>query len=211
MVAILDYGIGNVSSIQNMLKKIGVEAYVTADEKIIELADHLILPGVGHFDYCMKQLHKAPFYDLMQKRVLTERVEILGVCVGCQMLMDGSEEGVEAGLGWIKGSVVKFDKELIGKDCKVPHMGWTEITPAGVCNLYNGILNPRYYFVHSYHLQYVDPILVTATANYGYNFIASVRKGNIQGVQFHPEKSHQFGMKLYANFVKPQQTTNEKG
>ena len=199
MIAILDYGIGNVSSIKNMLKRIGVQSGITADNALIGSAEKIILPGVGHFDYCMKQLRAAPFYDLLQQRVLEEKVPILGVCVGCQMLMENSEEGNEPGLGWIEGKVVKFDMQKLPEGYKVPNMGWLDVDPRET-SLFREIDEPRFYFTHSYHVQ-CAPAFISSTAVYGYEFAASVSMNNITGVQFHPEKSHRYGMKLYNNFV----------
>ncbi|MGN6415929.1 MAG: imidazole glycerol phosphate synthase subunit HisH [Pseudobacter sp.] len=199
MIAILDYGIGNITSIGNMLKKIGVKATITSDPTLIEACEKLILPGVGHFDYCMKQIRNAPFFDTLQHKVLRQQTPVLGVCVGVQMLMEKSEEGKEPGLGWIAGEVVRFRQPEI-KGLKVPHMAWTDIVPAEGEKLYADIIEPRFYFVHSYHVL-CSPEYVTATADYGYPFTASVKKDNIMGVQFHPEKSHKFGMKLYSNFA----------
>jgi glutamine amidotransferase len=202
MIAILDYGIGNVSSIKNMLKKIGAEATISSDLSVIGSAEKIILPGVGHFDYCMKQLRAAPFFDLLNHRAQTEKVPLLGVCVGCQMLMESSEEGDEKGLGWIKGRVVRFNNDKTSEKVRIPHMGWTEINPKKYSGLYKDAQEPRFYFVHSYHLECDDANDVSATAYYGYEFVASVERDNIIGVQFHPEKSHKFGMQLYDNFVK---------
>jgi imidazole glycerol-phosphate synthase subunit HisH len=201
MVAILDYGIGNINSIFNMLKKIGAQAVITSDPERIQQADKLILPGVGHFDYCMQQLRKAPFYQLLQDRVLKEKVPVLGVCVGCQMLMESSEEGSEKGLGWIKGNVIRFRTDKMNSPLKVPHMAWTDVQVKNNNKLFSDIADPRFYFVHSFHLSCDDQSVVSATSNYGYEFTASVQQDNITGVQFHPEKSHKFGMKLYGNFV----------
>ena len=201
MVAILDYGIGNITSIFNMLKKIGASPVITHSPEIIGKSEKIILPGVGHFDYCMQQLKKAPFYDLLQQKVLQDKVPIIGVCVGCQMLMEKSEEGAEPGLGWIKGNVVRFKTNQMSTPQKVPHMAWTDVMPVNSNRLFEGLEHPRFYFVHSYHLV-CDVQYITATANYGYNFVAAVQKDNIMGVQFHPEKSHKFGMKLYSNFAK---------
>jgi glutamine amidotransferase len=202
MIAILDYGIGNVTSIRNMLKKIGVPAAITADLAVIEQAEKLILPGVGHFDYCMTQLKAAPFFDLLQQQVLKKKVPVLGVCVGCQMLMESSEEGNVNGLGWLKGKVIRFRKEQLPPDFKIPHMGWNDVHPVNTGGLYEGLEASRFYFVHSYHLICDNAAVVSATAQYGYEFTASVQQENIMGVQFHPEKSHRFGMKLYGNFAK---------
>lgn len=201
MVAILDYGIGNITSIHNMLRKIGVASTVTSDPGLIKESDKIILPGVGHFDYCMQQLRKSAFYETLEEQVGNGK-PTLGVCVGCQMLMESSEEGTEPGLGWIKGKVIRFRSERMNNSkLKVPHMAWTDIAPAAGVPLYENIQDPRYYFVHSFHLQAEDEKVVTATADYGYSFTASVAQKNILGVQFHPEKSHRFGMQLYNNFV----------
>jgi len=202
MICIINYGVGNITSILNMLKKIGVPARITSNETDIRQAEKIILPGVGHFDYCMQQLKKAPFFDQLQLRVLEEKIPVLGVCVGSQMLMESSEEGKEPGLGWLAGKVVKFNKDQLPAGYKIPHMGWTDVQPNGNNPLYEGIAEPRFYFVHSYHIQPVDPAHVTGLADYGGRFTASVGSGHIQGVQFHPEKSHKFGMRLYGNFAK---------
>jgi glutamine amidotransferase len=202
MIAILDYGIGNVSSISNMLNKLGVPNEITSDPKFIETADKIILPGVGHFDYCMKQLRDAPFFHLLNNLVLNNNKPILGVCVGCQMLMENSEEGKEKGLGWLKGKVIKFDLQKMPSDFKIPHMSWSDVLPKNNDLLYRDINNPRFYFVHSYYVICENDRQVSATAEYGYEFTASVHSDNIFGVQFHPEKSHLYGMKLYANFCK---------
>lgn len=201
MVAILDYGVGNIASILNMFSKVGAEAVITADPEVLRSADKILLPGVGHFDYCMQQYAKAPFIEVLEQRVLQDKVPILGVCVGCQMLMEHSEEGKEKGLGWLKGKVMKFDRSKMPDNLKVPHMGWSDVHPVRATKLFQGIDEPRYYFVHSYHLLCNDPNDVQANADYGYPFTASVERGNILGVQFHPEKSHRFGMKLFENFV----------
>ena len=200
MVAILDYGIGNINSILNMFKKIGVKAAASSDPSVIANAEKLILPGVGHFDYCMQQLRSSKFYELLHQKVLEDKIPLLGVCVGCQMLMEASEEGREKGLGWIRGRVVRFKTDQMNANLKIPHMDWTEVHPKDSCLLYSGIADPRFYFVHSYHVQCDDPGMVTATAHYGYDFAASIQSGNISGVLFHPEKSHRFGMDLYRNF-----------
>ena len=201
MIAILDYGIGNVASIYNMLRKTVGEAIITSDVEVVKNASKLILPGIGHFDYCMQQLRKASFYELLNIKVLEDNVPVLGVCVGCQMLMEKSEEGIEPGLGWIRGEVIKFDEKRLPANFKIPHMDWTDVKAKDGCLLYDKIEAPRFYFVHSYHLQCLDDTNISATANYGYEFPASVARENIMGVQFHPEKSHSYGMKLYSNFV----------
>ena len=199
MIAIINYGIGNLASIQNMLKKAGVESAITTEKEIIQKASKIILPGIGHFDHCMKQFNASGFRPVIEKRVMEDRTPLLGVCVGCQMLMESSEEGTEKGLGWIKGRVVRFKSSMMPPECKIPHMSWTDVYPKNGQVLFKDIAEPRFYFVHSYHLE-ADSQDVTATAHYGYPFVASVGRGNLQGVQFHPEKSHKFGLQLYSNF-----------
>jgi imidazole glycerol-phosphate synthase subunit HisH len=199
MIIILEYGIGNISSIRNMLKKAGVKAIISSDPAAVADAEKLILPGVGHFDHCMTELKKAPFYDTLQQKVLHDKIPVLGVCVGHQMLFDESEEGNVKGLGWIEGKVIKFKQEQMPPGYKIPHMAWTDTEPVVDSPLFHGIEEPRFYFVHSYHAA-CEPQYVQATARYGCTFTASVKKENIYGVQFHPEKSHKFGMKLYGNF-----------
>ena len=201
MVAIVNYGIGNLASIQNMLKKAGVDAAVTASKEIIQNASKIILPGVGHFDHCMKEFNASGLRPIVERKVLEQKTPMLGICVGCQMLMQSSEEGKEKGLGWIEGQVVRFRAAMMPPTCKIPHMSWTDVSPSNGHGLYKDIFEPRFYFVHSFHLE-ANPKNVTATADYGYQFVASVQKENIQGVQFHPEKSHKFGLQLYSNFYK---------
>ena len=201
MLVILEYGIGNINSISNMLRKIGVQSTVTNDPVLIGKADKIILPGVGHFDYCMKQIRKQDFFPILQSKVCEDRTSILGVCVGCQMLFQGSEEGTEPGLGWLKGKVVKFDNTRLTSKQKIPHMSWSDVSVKTQSPLYLGLADPRFYFVHSFHVHPDNYSIVSAECNYGYDFPASVEDNNIFGVQFHPEKSHHFGMTLYRNFV----------
>lgn len=200
MLIILEYGIGNIASISNMLKKIGVPAKISGDPGAVAEAEKLVLPGVGHFDHCMNELRKAPFFDVLQQKVLNDKTPVLGVCVGHQMLFDKSEEGNATGLGWIPGEVIKFKPEQMPAGYKIPHMAWTDVQPAPGALLFAGIEEPRFYFVHSYYTT-CNKEYIQATANYGVEFVASVKKDNIYGVQFHPEKSHKFGMAVYRNFA----------
>ena len=203
MVTIVDYGVGNLASIKNMLKKTGTDALISSEEGDIRTADKLILPGVGAFDTCVEKLRGSGLLNAINQRVLEERIPVLGVCVGLQLLTEGSEEGVLPGLGWIKGSVIKFRQELLPPGLKVPHMGWTDVTVSKASRLFDNMHeDPRFYFVHSYHAQLPDAADVLVEAEYGYKFTAGVEQGNIMGVQFHPEKSHKFGMRLLSNFVK---------
>ncbi len=204
MLVILDYKIGNLSSIQNMLKKSGEpKALITNDIGAIREATKLILPGVGSFDYGMEQLRKSGFYDVLNERVLHDKVTILGICLGVQLFTEGSDEGSASGLGWIKGRTVSFDTARFSGNLKVPNMGWVDIQPVKTSRLFTDMHEePRFYFVHSYHLQPQNTSDILVNANYGYPYAAGVERDNIIGVQFHPEKSHKFGMKLLSNFVK---------
>ena len=201
MIVIIDYGVGNLASIKNMLNKIGVHVLVSSQESDVFAAERLILPGVGAFDTCVEKLRNSDLISVLEQQVLQKKTPILGLCVGMQLLLEGSEEGRLPGLGWIKGKNIKFRKHEMTSDLKVPHMGWTDVEPANPSKLLEGIADPRFYFVHSYHAQLANPEDGSIRAWYGYPFIAGVTRENILGVQFHPEKSHKFGMKLFENFV----------
>lgn len=201
MVAILDYNVGNIASIYNMLKRLGIEALITDNSEIIDKASHLVLPGVGSFDHCMHQIRKAPFFEELDRWIFNEKKPILGVCVGHQMLFEKSAEGDMPGLGWIKGKVVKFNSSDIG--LRVPHMGWNYLSEFDENSpLFQGFEKPKFYFVHSYYSIPEDDKMCLAKTEYGFPFCCSIGNENIYGVQFHPEKSHKYGMKLYENFAK---------
>lgn len=202
MMIIIDYGVGNLASIQNMLKKIGEEAFISSNPSQISSAKKLILPGVGAFDTCSQQLAESGLIPIIKKKTLEDKTPVLGVCVGMQLLFEGSEEGKLSGLGWIKGTVVKFDELRLNGKLKVPHMGWSDAKLLKPSRLFENINDPRFYFVHSYHAQVQDQGDALLSSNYGYDFVSGVERGNILGVQFHPEKSHVFGMRLLENFVK---------
>jgi len=200
MIAIIDYGVGNLASIKNMIKKAGFESVLAADKDSVEKADRIILPGIGAFDHCMKKFNDSGLRPLVTKKVKEQKVPLLGICVGLQMLMESSEEGTEPGLGWVAGRTVKFKKENLGY-LKIPHMGWTDVRIARKTSLTEGLGDqPRFYFVHSYYVQPDDKSDEMLTAYYGYEFTAAINRENIYGAQFHPEKSHKFGMKLLENF-----------
>ncbi|PWT72747.1 MAG: imidazole glycerol phosphate synthase subunit HisH [Bacteroidetes bacterium] len=203
MLVIVDYGVGNLESIRNMLKKTGTESTISSDQNIILEASKLILPGVGAFDTCASKLKQSGLIHAINQKVKEEKTPILGVCVGLQLLLEGSEEGVLPGLGWIKGKVVRFKQERMNGGFKIPHMGWSEVELPRSSSLFKDLdIRPRFYFVHSYYPELVDEYDALVYANYGYPFVAGVEHENILGVQFHPEKSHKFGMKLLDNFVK---------
>jgi glutamine amidotransferase len=202
MIAIIDYGIGNVGSIANMLRKVGGKAAVTGIAAEIEQAEKLILPGVGSFDEGMRQLRDRGLVDLLRCRVLRDRVPILGICLGMQLFARRSEEGGEQGLGWIDADVVRFNLPPEDRRLKVPHMGWNTLQPAATTESAGWVDEThRFYFVHAYHLVCHDEADVSTRTTYGYPFVSAIRRENVIGVQFHPEKSHRFGMKLLRWFA----------
>lgn len=201
MIAIIDYKMGNLGSIANMLKKIGVQSVITNDIEEIKQASKIILPGVGHFDQAMVNLQEICLIDILNEKVLIEKIPVLGICLGMQLLAENSEEGTLPGLGWIKGDVRKFSfGENPGK-LKIPHMGWNTVNRKNESSLMDDLDNePRFYFVHSYHFNCASPSDILLTSSYGYEFVAAILHENILGVQFHPEKSHKFGLQLLKNF-----------
>lgn len=203
MLTIIDYGVGNLTSIRNMLKKAGYrEAVISSREEDIAAADKLILPGVGHFDYGMAQLRESGFFETLNRRVLDDKIPILGICLGAQLLTRGSEEGQAPGLGWVEAQTIRFRSERMGAGLKVPHMGWGEVVLKKDSPLFRDMPEePRFYFVHTYHIACEEPQDELVSSRYGYDFTAGVERENILGVQFHPEKSHKFGLRLLSNFV----------
>ena len=202
MVTIVNYGLGNSGSIQNMLKKIGVSSVISSDYQVIEQATKLILPGVGAFDSGMNKLNEFGLVDLLNKKVLEENTPVLGVCLGVQLMTRSSEEGKLPGLGWFDAKTVKFNFSDIPGKYPLPNMGWLEVKQQKDSPLFEDLtVNSRFYFVHSYHLLAENNIDVNLTASYGYEYAVGLEKNKILGVQFHPEKSHRFGMKLYQNFI----------
>lgn len=187
-----------------MLRRIGVNANISSNSEEIEKAEKLILPGVGSFDYGMENLKSSGLINTLSQKVITEKTPILGICLGAQMLGNKSEEGKESGLGWIDMDIVKFDILKMQATDKIPHMNWSEIKIVQAASkLLNELNNEsRFYFVHSFHMKPNNTDDVLTTSNYGYDFVSAVEKNNIYGVQFHPEKSHKYGMKLLENFSK---------
>ena len=202
MLTIINYKAGNVRSIQNMLKKIGVKSIISDKVEDIENADKLILPGVGSFDYGMEQLEKSGLIPVLNKKVIENKTPILGICLGVQLFTKGSDEGQKKGLAWFDAQTVSFDKSKLPESYKIPHMGWSEINYNENCKLFKNLheLPPRFYFVHSYHIKAKNKSDIIATTTYGYEFVVGLKKDNIIGVQFHPEKSHKFGMQVLRNF-----------
>lgn len=202
MTIIVDYGMGNLGSILNMLKKIGVDAAVSSNCEDIANADKLILPGVGAFENGMRKLAGLGLAPVLEKKVMGEKTPILGICLGMQLMTKSSEEGQGTGLGWIDATTVRFKHGGGTAKLKIPHMGWNTVTVKKDSLLFKDMFpEPGFYFVHSYHAVCTHEQDILATTYYGYDFVSAFQKGNIFGVQFHPEKSHKFGMKLLKNFV----------
>lgn len=201
MIVIIDYNLGNPGSILNMIKKIGYNAVLTSDIKQLENASKIILPGVGSFDTGVRNLNNLNLINLLNKKVIEEKTPILGICLGMQLMTLSSEEGKEKGFGWLNAITKKFNFQ--NKELKVPHMGWNTITLRKHSKLFNEMGNQenRFYFVHSYAVECLDENDILTTTCYGYEFVSSFEKENIIGVQFHPEKSHKFGMQLLKNFI----------
>jgi imidazole glycerol-phosphate synthase subunit HisH len=201
MISVLDYGVGNLGSIMNMMMRAGVEASLISSPEEVNSATKLLLPGVGSFDNGMQRLSESGMREPLRQRVLADGIPILGICLGMQMLGAGSEEGREPGLGFIDAECRRF-RFPDEPSRKVPHMGWSIVKPRQSSRLLANLgEEARFYFVHSYHVVAGDPALVLATSTYGIEFVAMVQRGNVMGAQFHPEKSHRFGMTLLANFA----------
>lgn len=206
MITIVDYGMGNLGSIQNMfVKKIKVECEITSNLDNIYSAKKLLLPGVGAFDRAMKRINDGGFKEVLDEKVLVEKTPVLGICLGMQLLTNGSQEGDLPGLGWINGSAVKFEKSL---GLKVPHMGWNEVysntetlITKGLFDLTIEAENPRFYFVHSYYVKVANGTNSMLRTKYGLEFDSAIHRENIFGAQFHPEKSHKFGVQIFKNFA----------
>lgn len=202
MIHIVDYGLGNIGAFLTLYKRqdIPAVAVTTADE--LAQADHILLPGVGSFDHAMQLLNASGMRETLDHMVVEKQVPVLGVCVGMQILGDASDEGQDAGLGWIPGRI----RDLGGRGpahqgLPLPHMGWNDIAPTRPIPLLKDIADPRYYFLHSFYFDNADPADSAATVGYGNDFTCVVNRGNVWGVQFHPEKSHSFGMALLKNFA----------
>lgn len=202
-ICIIDYGLGNSGSIQNMLKRIGHKSIITNNPDEINKAGFLFLPGVGSFDDGMSNLKKHNLIEVLENKVLNEQTPIVGICLGMQLLLEGSEEGIMPGLGWIKGKCIKFNFGENLNRLRVPHMGWNLISPSQPGNdLFKSETEElRYYFVHSYYANLDDHSDELCMSNYGFSFSSGIKRGNIMGFQFHPEKSHKFGMLLFKNLI----------
>lgn len=200
-ITIIDYGLGNLRSIQSKLRMLKINAHITNQKEEILSAQRLLLPGVGHFAQGMKNLRDLNLIDALNEQVLEKKIPILGICLGMQLLARSSEEGFERGLGWLDAEVVRLKVE---RPFRVPHVGWNYLNLKEEGNpLYRGLdLKKPFYFTHSYCFQCTDMNSAATTTHYGQEFVSSIHQGNIFGTQFHPEKSRLYGLKILENFSK---------
>lgn len=203
MIAIINYGSGNLQAIGNIYSRLNIPFVTAAKPEELAEADRFVLPGVGAFDQAMNELDRSGLRRALDKCVMEERKPVLGICVGMQLLARNSEEGVAAGLGWIDGKVKKFDRAEVQQATRLPHMGWNTAEPVRADPLFEGVdLQSGFYFLHSYYFSCAEETDVLAVTNYGGRFSSAVRRGNIYGVQFHPEKSHKAGVTVLSNFAR---------
>lgn len=201
MIAVIDYGLGNVSAFINTFKVLNIEAVLADNVDQLRGATKLILPGVGAFDHAMELLDESGMRQPLDELVLCQKVPVLGVCVGMQMLGLSSDEGKAKGLGWIDGHVRSF-RSLRQKGLLLPHMGWNDVNPVSDSPLFAQLhSDAHFYFLHSYYFECLRKEDVAALSSYGIDFCCAVHAGNVYGVQFHPEKSHSFGAQLLKNFA----------
>lgn len=202
MIRIVDYGVGNIQAFMTMFKRLGMPAERARVPADLADASRLILPGVGAFDHAMQMFNQSGLREPVEALVHGQRVPVLGVCVGMQMLATGSDEGVLPGLNWIPGRVRAFANTPEAQHLPMPHMGWNDVHPAVGERLFVGLENDaRFYFLHSFFFECAEPQFAAATTGYGLEFSCAVSSGNVYGVQFHPEKSHHYGAQLLKNFA----------
>ncbi len=203
MIALIDYGIGNLQAFLNLYQRLHIPVTVATTAEHIEQADKLILPGVGHFDHAMQLFNASSMKDAIVRRVTTEGIPIIGICVGMQMLAYSSDEGIERGLGWVPGHVRSLKHAVAQTNLPMPHMGWNDVVPSVDAPLFKNFTadDTRFYFLHSYYFEPEHSDFCMARCDYGITFSCAVSKGNVFGVQFHPEKSHHFGEQLLKNFA----------
>lgn len=201
MITIIDYGLGNIKAFANIYKKLGIEVFIANKAEDLKNATKLILPGVGHFDYAMNRFNNSGMREEVDFMVFEKKIPVIGICVGMQIMAKSSEEGVEEGLGWIDAEVKRLDVSSLKHSTQLPHMGWNDIVAVQPSALLHELESQsRFYFLHSYYFdcKYKENIL--AQAEYGKVFTCAVNRDNVYGVQFHPEKSHHYGIQLLQNF-----------
>jgi imidazole glycerol-phosphate synthase subunit HisH len=202
MIHIVNYGLGNVHAFANMYKRLGVEARLVATEGELADAKRIILPGVGAFDHAITLLDQSGMRPVLEHLVTNQKIPVLGICVGMQILAASSDEGQLPGLGWVPGRVRSFSSNTQAAKLPLPHMGWNDVRPVQQSALFTGLeTDARFYFLHSFYFETAEGGETLATAKYGMDFSCSVRAGNVYGIQCHPEKSHHWGAQLLKNFA----------
>lgn len=203
MITLIDYGVGNINAFVNVYKRVDVPVKIAKTKEDLIEAKKLILPGVGHFDHAMTQLNNSGMRDTLDKMVLVDKIPVIGICVGMQMMANSSDEGVMEGLKWIDASVRKFDESKINQVTRLPHMGWNDVKPVKKIPLFNGLEKDAiFYFLHTYYFECNNPKDIMAVTEYGGEFASAANHENKYGIQFHPEKSHSYGETLLHNFAK---------
>lgn len=203
MITLIDYGVGNIFAFQNVYKRLDIPVKIAKTTSDLEDAQKLILPGVGAFDYAMAQLNSSGMRQKLDELVLDRKIPIIGICVGMQMMGNRSDEGTSEGLKWIDANILKFDENLIHQRTKLPHMGWNDVSPITGHPLFEGLEQESiFYFLHSYYFKCNNSADSIAISDYGIHFTSAVNVDNVYGIQFHPEKSHQYGERLLLNFAK---------
>jgi len=203
MITLIDYGVGNINAFVNVYKRVDVPVKIAKTKEDLIGAEKLILPGVGHFDHAMTQLNNSGMRDTLDKLVLVDKIPVIGICVGMQMMANCSDEGTMEGLKWIDASVRKFDEAKIKQVTRLPHMGWNDVKPVKDLSLFNGLEQDAiFYFLHTYYFECNNSDDVMAVTEYGGEFASAAHHENKYGIQFHPEKSHSYGETLLHNFAK---------
>lgn len=203
MITLIDYGVGNINAFVNVYKRVDVPVKIAKTKEDLIGAEKLILPGVGHFDHAMTQLNNSGMRETLDKMVLIDKVPVIGICVGMQMMANSSDEGTMEGLKWIDASVRKFDESKINQVTRLPHMGWNDVKPVKNIPLFNGLEKDAiFYFLHTYYFECNNQDDVMAVTEYGGEFASAAHHENKYGIQFHPEKSHSYGETLLHNFAK---------
>lgn len=203
MITLIDYGVGNINAFVNVYKRVDVPVKIAKTKEDLIGAQKLILPGVGHFDHAMTQLNNSGMRETLDKMVLVDKIPVIGICVGMQMMANNSDEGTMEGLKWIDASVRKFDESKINQVTRLPHMGWNDVRPVKNIPLFNGLEKDAiFYFLHTYYFECYNQEDVMAVTEYGDEFASAAHHENKYGIQFHPEKSHSYGETLLHNFAK---------
>lgn len=202
MIHIVNYGLGNVQAFANMYKRLGIGTCLASNADVLAQAERIILPGVGAFDHAVTLLDQSGMRPVLEHLVVEKKVPVLGICVGMQILADGSDEGELPGLGWVPGRVRSFASNAASAPLPLPHMGWNDVRPVNASGLFQNLeTDARFYFLHSFYFEPTAADATLATAHYGLHFSCSVRAGNVFGVQCHPEKSHHWGAQMLKNFA----------